>query len=193
MFVVPTLVIPLIILGFGLVTAKIVRKARAETPAVMVLGGKDSPQVQAALAAHPRFRVVPPREDFRTAISNKTLRAAVELPDDFDAALAENRATTVRLYTYDGEFKSGFATGELDRFFRDYRERAIQTRLTERGLPPSLVKPFDITRQNVAAPEKVGGNLIGGSIPYLVILLCFTGAMYPAMDITAGEKERGTL
>ncbi|HRE09004.1 MAG TPA: ABC transporter permease subunit, partial [Opitutaceae bacterium] len=30
-------------------------------------------------------------------------------------------------------------------------------------------------------------------IPYLVILLCFTGAMYPAMDITAGEKERGTL
>ena len=193
MFVVPTLVIPLIILGFGLVTAKIVRKARAETPAVMVLGGKDSPQVQAALAAHPRFRVVPPREDFRTAISNKTLRAAVELPDDFDAALAENRATTVRLYTYDGEFKSGFATGELDRFFRDYRERAIQTRLTERGLPPSLVKPFDITRQNVAAPEKVGGNLIGGIIPYLVILLCFTGAMYPAMDITAGEKERGTL
>ncbi len=27
----------------------------------------------------------------------------------------------------------------------------------------------------------------------MVILLCFTGAMYPAMDLTAGEKERGTM
>ena len=30
-------------------------------------------------------------------------------------------------------------------------------------------------------------------IPYFVILLCLTGAMYPAMDLTAGEKERGTI
>src|SRR6185503_15218994 len=25
------------------------------------------------------------------------------------------------------------------------------------------------------------------------VILCFTGAMYPAMDLTAGEKERGTM
>jgi sodium transport system permease protein len=30
-------------------------------------------------------------------------------------------------------------------------------------------------------------------LPYLVILMCLTGAMYPAMDLTAGEKERGTM
>ncbi|MFO1449767.1 MAG: ABC transporter permease [Opitutaceae bacterium] len=193
MFIVPTLVIPIIILGFGVVTAKIIRKARAETPGVMLLGAKDSPEIRAALAAHPRIRIVPTRDDFRTLISNKTLRAAVELPDDFDAALVESRPSTVRLYTYDGEIKSGFATGELDRFFRDYREKAIQTRLSERGLPAALVRPYEITRQNVAPPEKVGGNLVGGFIPYVIILLCFTGAMYPAMDLTAGEKERGTL
>jgi sodium transport system permease protein len=55
------------------------------------------------------------------------------------------------------------------------------------------VKPFEVKTQNVAPPEKVGGNLVGGMIPYLFILLCFTGAMYPAMDLTAGEKERGTM
>src|SRR4029077_10071120 len=41
--------------------------------------------------------------------------------------------------------------------------------------------------------EKVGGNMLGGFVPYLIIILCFTGAMYPAMDLTAGEKERGTM
>jgi len=193
MFIVPTLVIPMIILGFGAITAKVIRKARAETPTVMLLGANLSPVVRAALAAHPKIRLTPAHEDFRARISNKSLRAAVELPDDFDAALAESRPTTVRVYTYEGEIKSGFAANELDRFFRDYREKAVQARLSERGLPPALVKPFDLLRQNVAPPEKVGGNLIGGIIPYIIILLCFTGAMYPAMDLTAGEKERGTL
>jgi sodium transport system permease protein len=55
------------------------------------------------------------------------------------------------------------------------------------------VRPFDIHRANVAPPEKVGGNLFGGIVPYIIIILCFTGAMYPAMDLTAGEKERGTM
>ena len=45
----------------------------------------------------------------------------------------------------------------------------------------------------MAPPEKVGGNAFGGFIPYFIIILCFTGAMYPAMDLTAGEKERGTM
>ena len=193
MFVVPTVVIPMIILGFGAVTAKVIRKARSETPTVMLLGAGQSPVVQAALAAHPRIRLTPAHPDFRARISDKSLRAAVELPDDFDAALSESRPSTVRIYTYEGEIKSGFAANELDRFFRDYREKAVQARLSERGLPPALVKPFDLIRQNVAPPEKVGGNLIGGIIPYIIILLCFTGAMYPAMDLTAGEKERGTL
>ena len=55
------------------------------------------------------------------------------------------------------------------------------------------MKPFEVRTENVAPPEKVGGNMIGGLIPYLFIILCFTGAMYPAMDLTAGEKERGTM
>jgi sodium transport system permease protein len=89
--------------------------------------------------------------------------------------------------------KSGLGVSAVERFFRDLRERTVTERLTDRGLPASLVKPFEVRRQNVAPPEKVGGNIIGGVIPYLIIILCFTGAMYPAIDLTAGEKERGTM
>src|SRR5262249_52486713 len=42
-------------------------------------------------------------------------------------------------------------------------------------------------------PEKVSGATFGGFIGYMVILLCMTGAIYPAIDLTAGEKERGTM
>ena len=30
-------------------------------------------------------------------------------------------------------------------------------------------------------------------LPYLVIIMCMTGAIYPSIDLTAGEKERGTM
>jgi sodium transport system permease protein len=56
-----------------------------------------------------------------------------------------------------------------------------------------ILKPFTIQRQNVAPPAKVTGNALGGILPYIIIMLCLTGAMYPALDITAGEKERGTM
>lgn len=193
MFVIPTLLMPIIFFTFGTFTTKVVRKVRAETPTIMVLGGEDSPKVRAALAAHPRLKIVKTTDDFRARISEKKLRAAVELPRDFDQSLEEGRLATVKIFTYEGELRSGFAAGEVDRFFRDYREKLIQARLDERGVPRSVLKPFELTRQNVAPPEKVGGNMIGGIIPCVIILLAFSGAMYPAMDLTAGEKERGTM
>lgn len=193
MFVIPTVAIPLLMLGFAVVTVKLVTQAKAEASSVMILGAGQSPAVKAALAANPKLRIVPPDPGYRAAISGKTLRAAVELADDFDVAVTESRRSDVRIYHYDGDLKSGIAASELDRFFRDYREKAVQATLSARGLPPALARPYDINRQNVAPPEKVGGAMFGGIIPYVIVLLCFTGAMYPAMDLTAGEKERGTL
>ena len=193
MFVIPTVAIPLLMLGFAVVTVKLVTQAKSEASSVMILGAAQSPAVKAALAANPKLRIVPSDPGYRAAISGKTLRAAVELADDFDVAVTESRRSDVRIYHYDGDLKSGIAASELDRFFRDYREKAVQATLSARGLPPALARPYDIARQNVAPPEKVGGAVFGGIIPYVIVLLCFTGAMYPAMDLTAGEKERGTL
>lgn len=193
MIVVPTLMIPGIMLIAGVVSYQVVNKARGEIPTVMVLGGDDSPAVRAALAANQKIRLVPAAADWKQRITDKKLRAAVEIPADFDAVLARGGTTVVKLYNYESELRSGFAVGELRRFFTDYRDRIITARLTEHGLPAVLVKPFEVKAENVAPPEKVGGNTIGGLIPYLFILLCFTGAMYPAMDLTAGEKERGTM
>ena len=193
MVVVPTLLMPGITLIAGLVAYRVVNQARATTPTVMVVGAADSPKVRAALAANPKLRIGPTTEDWKERIADKKVRAAVSIPADFDAAMAAGRPAAVRIYDYEGEMRSGFAVGELRRFFSDYRDRIVATRLQEHGLPNEFVKPFDLQTQNVAPPEKVGGNAIGGLIPYFFLLLSFTGAMYPAMDLTAGEKERGTM
>jgi sodium transport system permease protein len=193
MIIIPTLMIPGIMAVAVGVSTKMINKARGEVPTVMVLGGDDSPILRAALAADPKLHLVRTAANWRQQISDKQLRAAVEIPAGFDAALDRGTPAEVKIYNYDGELRSGFAVGELRNFLNDYREKTVTTRLVGRGLPAALVKPFEVKTQNVAPPEKVGGNLIGGLIPYLFILLCYTGAMYSAMDLTAGEKERGTM
>lgn len=193
MIVIPTLIMPGIMGVIGFVSVRVVNQARATTPTVVLLGGDDSPAVRAALSANDRLKLVPPMPDWRQQISDKKVRAAVEVPTGFDAALARGEDATVKIYNYDGEMRSGFAVGELRRFLTEYREKVVAARLAAHGLPPTLIKPFEIKSENVAPPEKVGGNVIGGIVPYFLLLLSFTGAMYPAMDLTAGEKERGTM
>ncbi len=196
---IPALVMPLMFFGMGRIMSQVMSKAAEGAPSIAVIGGEDSPNVLAQLrAAHDderkrdTFRVVS-SENYKQAISDKKLQAAVEIPAGFESALEKGEAKTVMIYYFEGEIKSGIAYRALDKFFSDYREKLTVAKLTARGLPPTLVKPFDVKRQNVAPPEKVGGNLFGGIVPYVIIILCFTGAMYPAMDITAGEKERGTM
>src|SRR5262249_51632777 len=99
----------------------------------------------------------------------------------------------IKIYLFSGDLKSTTAASRIEQCFRDYRDSIVRSRLSAHELPESLMKPFDIQRQNVVAAEKVAGETYGGLIPYLAILMCMTGAMYPAMDLTAGEKERGTM
>lgn len=193
MIVIPTLVMPLILFAVGFIGMKVVKKARAEVPTVMLLGAADAPGVRNALAAFDEVRIVPETADWKQRVADKDVRAVVEVPAGFEATLAAGGEARIKLYHYEGELKSGMALRRLRTFFTDLRAEMVETRLTERGLPTSLVKPFEIEAQNVAPPEKVGGNAIGGFLPYMIVILCFTGAMYPAIDLTAGEKERGTM
>jgi sodium transport system permease protein len=193
MIVVPLLIMPLLTIGMGALSILLVGEAMKEVPQVMILGGEDSPQVVADLKQLKDVQIVPTKADYADEISDKKIRAAVEIPPGFEAKLAAGESSTVKIYMYEGELKSGFGADRLQRFFRELRDNSIRENLKARHLPDNLARPFDILEQNVAPPEKVGGAILGGLVPYFVILLCLTGAMYPAMDLTAGEKERGTI
>jgi sodium transport system permease protein len=193
MIVVPMLAMPALMVGMGTLAVRIVNRAQQEVPKVMVLGGEDSPGTLAALGALKTIAVVPASQDYTNLVSEKKVRAAVQIPAGFDAALRSGEKKTVQIYIYEGEMKSAFGAQAVEQFFRQLSDRTLSERLAAHNFPERLLKPFDIRQANVAPPKKVSGNLLGGAIPYLLILMCMTGAMYPAVDVTAGEKERGTI
>lgn len=191
--VVPLLAFPVIMVGMISLTTVMLGKAEKETPKIMVLGGEDSPQILEKLRHVEKLEIVPSSDDYKKKISEKEIRAAVEVPKGFDSALARGEEQTVKIYFYEGEIKSSFGANHIENFFKDYRESVISSRLADRHVPASIIKPFEIKQENVAPPEKVSGAALGGILGYMVILLSMTGAIYPSIDLTAGEKERGTM
>lgn len=201
MIVVPLLLFPLLTVGFGALASRLVQKARQEGSTVMILGAENAPGAAAAIRSAEGIVVVPPASDYVARINDKKLRAAVEFPPGFEKRLAtdgssgapDSGALTVKIYHYQNELRSTFALRSLQKILGDYRDQVVKQRLTARQLSPALLAPFTTTDQNVAPPEKVGGTVLGGLLPYFIIILSLTGALYPAIDLTAGEKERGTI
>src|SRR5215472_12973798 len=126
MIVVPLLVMPLLSVGVLVVFARLVGQALKEVPTVMILGGQDSPHVRAELEGLADLRIVPAQPDYETQISNKQIRAAVEIPEGFEAKLATGDPSTVKIYMYENDLKSGFGADRLQRFFRELRDRTVR-------------------------------------------------------------------
>lgn len=190
---VPLLLFPLLSVGFGAMAVALLKKAEEETPRVMLLGGGDSPHVLETLRKIDKIEVVPATPDWKDKIINKEIRAAIAIPDGFEASLDQQKAETIEIYKYEGELKSSISADTVEKSLKSYRDKVIESRLEASHVPSTVLTPFRIKQDNVAPPEKVGGAAFGGIIGYMVILLCLTGGMYPAMDLTAGEKERGTM
>jgi sodium transport system permease protein len=190
---VPLLLFPVLSVGFGSLAVMLVGKAKEEVPKVMLRGGEDSPEVVAGLQKLDKIEIVPATPNWKDQIINKEIRAAVEIPAGFQADVAQQKSETVKIYNYEGELKSEFASDKIEKYLKSYSDNVVKERLAAKNLPVDVLKPFEMKRENVAPPEKVSGAAFGGIIGYMVILLCMTGAMYPAMDLTAGEKERGTM
>ncbi len=73
------------------------------------------------------------------------------------------------------------------------RNACVKPRLEQAGLPSSLSSPVDPTSIELAAKEDLSANLWSKLFPALLVMMGVTGAFYPAIDLGAGEKERGTM
>ena len=193
--VVPIVLLPLLTVGLGSIAARLVEKVRQEASTIMLLGERNAPALAARLRQAEGLRVVPTAEDYVRQINDKELRAAVEFPESFEQDLTrtDEDPPSLLIYHYAGEMRSMFAAATIQKVVRGYRAELVNERLASSGLSTALLTPFETRQENVATPEKVGGNVFGSLMPYMIILLCFVGAVYPAMDLTAGEKERGTI
>ncbi len=88
---------------------------------------------------------------------------------------------------------SSLAEERISDALEHWADAEVARRLEDEKLAPGFVRPIELARASLASRGKVGRTEIAKTIPFMIVLMVLMGAFYPAIDLTAGEKERGTL
>lgn len=90
----------------------------------------------------------------------------------------------------DSNMASDLLKEEIDAYAKHESENNVKAA----GLDVEhMLYPVKSEFVDTSSSESSIGNILGSIIPFLLIVSIMTGAMYAAVDATAGEKERGTL
>jgi sodium transport system permease protein len=104
------------------------------------------------------------------------------LPGDFAARI-----------TYDdSKDRSRIAMDRIDDRIRRYRDYVLGQRAAGLGIDAAALQAFWVTTRNVATGRQMGQFLLGLMLPMFLIIMLSVGCMYPAIDATAGEREKST-
>jgi sodium transport system permease protein len=74
-----------------------------------------------------------------------------------------------------------------------WQKNIISLRLKQDKLPETYTEPIKIKPVDVATDAELGSSVWAKLFPFLLVMMSLTGAFYPAVDLCAGEKERGTM
>ncbi len=88
---------------------------------------------------------------------------------------------------------SRVALNRLDLILRRWREAMVQDNLRLSDIPLGAARPFEVVNTDVAETFRRRAAIWSKVLPFVVLIWALTGAFYPAVDLCAGEKERGTL
>jgi sodium transport system permease protein len=199
MLVMPTVLVPLLmnlLIGF---MVKADKKARTEALPFAIFGAECLPELAGEFSKEMGFRkvTVSSPNDIASAIEQNTIKFALVIPDKAREQLEKGGQVTVRLF-YNNASVASMVRNRVGDVIRQVSRQFRSNRLATLGLDSpekqeDLINPIIIKEQGTADMREIMGERMGGILPYLFIIFCLMGAMYPAIDLGAGEKERGTL
>ncbi len=136
------------------------------------------------------------------------VQVVLEFPPDFGQQLQELRAQVgsngsesgqpvdipqPRLLYNLGKEKSRIARTQVEQVVQNWTSQIVRENLLAGRVPPNVAKPFELKLHDVAERQQKQALLWSKILPFVLFIWALTGAFYPAVDLCAGEKERGTL
>lgn len=126
-------------------------------------------------------------DDYKEALDNETLDAYVEINEN-------NDIQSYKIYTNSSKNNSYTAEKRIKEALDEYKEEIVEMNLAQEGLDAQkTLEPITYETLDIAKNEEIAGNILGQILPFILIIGVLLGSIYPAIDVMAGEKERGTL
>lgn len=192
MIVLPLLLYPLVFVGLSQLTLIQQDELTRQEAVIALSGGAPPAELLGALAAQDATRIVHV-DDAREAVTARRARAGLHVHPATRAEVAAGGQGELTLF-YDGsDDRSREAQRRVEESIAGWVVDVRASRLAAAALRSEFVDPVAVASLNVAPPARQGGWILGQILPMLVSFLMIGAAFYPAVDLTAGEKERGTL
>lgn len=139
-----------------------------------------------------------PESEYQELLRQRRVDAVLLVEPDCAARLEQGDRPELRILLREGEENSKLAVHRLKEVLQRWREAIKRVRFARQGLPPDFDEPLRIYDPLSDKPVERQildelRDILVKVIPFLLVMWMLTGAVYPAIDMTAGEKERGTM
>jgi len=138
-------------------------------------------------------RVAKPEGDLKQAIRDQKLELALEADPNAAAALQKHETFAITATMDESERASELALKRLKGALASQEKTWVQGRLQGLGASAQLAEPVKLTVKNAADDALEIGKFLGKLLPYMLMIMMYTGSMQHGIYATAGEKERHTL
>ena len=194
MVVIPLLLFPLLFRVMTSVEKSQSDKERARKLRVACVDNGNAARLLEMLQARDDMKVYGalPLDSLQALIRADSLEGAFVVAPDFDDEVAELKPGRIDFY-YKSTDDRSIVRNRMEKTIEEYERELLDARFQRLEMDASMVDAVEMKSHNVASVEERVGKSVGGMLPYIFIIFCFMGAMYPAIDLGAGEKERGTM
>lgn len=211
-FVMPLLLYPILVIGILQFTAAFEEKPRT----VYVVGSEALPESPPLLNANKdgfdpklfdspgeasRLKVTTKKAEgpwLKKDIGERAIRegeadAVLPIPSDLRSQLDKIESASTPIQYDSTDERSQITYLRVKEVVSRWKERIVSARLKQDNKPSAYTAPIKIVSADIATNAEIGGSVWSRLFPFLLVIMSLTGAFYPAIDLCAGEKERGTM
>lgn len=106
---------------------------------------------------------------------------------------ADRRNRSVQILYSETSPRSEYVFGQLNNILAHEADRIVRARVSKMPDGVATLTPFLTNHLSTSSSEQQFAKILAMVVPFLLVIMTVTGALYPSIDLTAGERERGTL
>ena len=194
MIVIPVIVMPLIFIGSIKFQEYQSKKSDEKILNIALINKTSDSQIRDYLLDQKGVYLVEDidLDSLELGIKNDSLQGGLYIHKNFINDISANAMGKVEVYYKSSDLMSK-AKNRINNALEIYKNEVVSERLSQFNVDKDLLEPLDIINKDISTKKETIGKAVGGLIPYMLVIFIFLGAMYPAIDLGAGEKERGSL
>ena len=194
MVVIPILITPLLVIGSIKFQEYQNKKSEEKILKIAYINESEDSLAKELLSDQKGVKIIEgvPIDSIESYIKSDSLQGSLYIGKGFLKKIKTNSSGDVKIYYKSSDLMSK-SKKRIQAALDIYKGEIIAERLKQLNVDGQILEPINITNIDMATAKETLGKAVGGFIPYVLVMFIFLGAMYPAIDLGAGEKERGSL